>query len=72
MSQSQTLEERDPFDYQATVNELTIQFLSEWEETRITTLNWLIMLHKKAPKKVSGCIWFFVVGFADVDEISAR
>ncbi|KAF5363894.1 hypothetical protein D9756_000214 [Leucocoprinus leucothites] len=51
LSQSQTLEE-DLFDYQATVNELTIQFLSEWEETRVTTLNWLIMLHRKAPKKV--------------------
>lgn len=46
------LSEEDPFDYQATVNELTIQFLSEWEETRVTTLNWLIMLHNKAPKKV--------------------
>ncbi|KXN92318.1 hypothetical protein AN958_08549 [Leucoagaricus sp. SymC.cos] len=49
---NQTLEEKDPFDYQATVNELTIQFLSEWEETRVTTLNWLIMLHKKAPRKI--------------------
>ncbi len=53
LSQSKVLEDADPFDYQATVNELTIQFLSEWEETRITTLNWLIMLHQKAPKKVS-------------------
>jgi len=53
LSQNQTLEE-DPFDYQATVNELTVQFLSEWEETRVTTLNWLIMLHNKAPKKVYG------------------
>jgi len=52
-SQNQTSEE-DPFDYQATVTELTIQFLSEWEETRVTTLNWLIMLHNKAPKKVYG------------------
>lgn len=45
-------EEADPFDYQLTVNELTIQFLSEWEETRVTTLQWLIMLHQKAPRKV--------------------
>jgi len=47
-----TSEENDPFDYQATVNELTIQFLSEYEETRVAALKWLIMLHQKAPKKV--------------------
>lgn len=44
--------EDDPFDYQATVNELTVQFLSEYEETRVAALKWLIMLHQKAPKKV--------------------
>src|SRR6266850_2127337 len=42
----------DAFDYQATVNALTIQFLSEHEETRVAALKWLIMLHQKAPKKV--------------------
>lgn len=52
MSNSQTTEEADLFDYQATVNELTIQFLSEFEETRVAALKWLIMLHQKAPKKV--------------------
>ena len=41
------------FDYQATVNELTIQFLSEHEDTRVAALKWLIMLHQKAPKDVS-------------------
>lgn len=46
-----TLEE-DPFDYAATVNALTIQFLSEHEETRVAALKWLIMLHQKAPKRV--------------------
>lgn len=46
-------EDADPFDYQATVNELTIQFLSEFEETRVAALKWLIMLHQKAPRKVS-------------------
>lgn len=51
---SQTPEETDFFDYQATVNELTIQFLSEFEETRVAALKWLIMLHQKAPKKVEG------------------
>jgi vacuole morphology and inheritance protein 14 len=47
-----TVEETDPFDYQATVNELTVQFLSEFEETRVAALKWLIMLHQKAPRKV--------------------
>ncbi|KAI6127420.1 vacuolar protein 14 C-terminal Fig4p binding-domain-containing protein [Pisolithus croceorrhizus] len=42
----------DLFDYQATVNELTIQFLSEHEQTRVAALRWLIMLHQKAPKKI--------------------
>ncbi|PSR93781.1 hypothetical protein PHLCEN_2v4676 [Hermanssonia centrifuga] len=46
------LQERDPFDYQATVNALTIQFLSEHEETRVAALKWLIMLHQKAPRKI--------------------
>ncbi|KAG1901673.1 vacuolar protein 14 C-terminal Fig4p binding-domain-containing protein [Suillus fuscotomentosus] len=45
-------EEADQFNYQATVNELTIQFLSEHEQTRVTALKWLIMLHQKAPKKI--------------------
>ena len=45
-------DETDLFDYQATVNELTIQFLSEFEETRVAALKWLIMLHQKAPRKV--------------------
>ena len=51
-------EESDPFDYQSTVNELTIQFLSEFEETRVAALKWLIMLHQKAPKKVCGIFIF--------------
>lgn len=50
------LEEADPFDYQATVNELTIQFLSEFEETRVAALKWLIMLHQKAPKKENNLV----------------
>jgi vacuole morphology and inheritance protein 14 len=45
-------EDADQFSYQATVNELTIQFLSEHEQTRVAALKWLIMLHQKAPKKV--------------------
>ncbi|KAF5393194.1 hypothetical protein D9757_001237 [Collybiopsis confluens] len=50
--QASISEELDPFDYQSTVNELTIQFLSEFEETRVAALKWLIMLHQKAPKKI--------------------
>jgi vacuole morphology and inheritance protein 14 len=42
----------DPFDYYTTVNALTLQFLNEHEETRVAALDWLIMLHKKAPHKV--------------------
>jgi vacuole morphology and inheritance protein 14 len=42
----------DPFDYQKTVSELRLQFLNENEETRVASLEWLLMLHKKAPSKV--------------------
>lgn len=45
--------EEDPFDYQQTVNVLTLQFLSDSEDTRVAALEWLLMLHQKAPKKVS-------------------
>lgn len=37
-------------DYPATVNALTIQFLSDHEQTRVAALKWLIMLHQKSPK----------------------
>ncbi len=46
------LQEKEQIDYQATVNALTIQFLSEHEETRVAALKWLIMLHQKAPRKI--------------------
>ena len=39
-------------DYAAAVNALTLQFLNEHEATRVAALGWLIMLHRKAPKKV--------------------
>ncbi|CAG8570471.1 5329_t:CDS:10 [Paraglomus occultum] len=42
----------DPFDYQATVDALVHQFLDEHEETRVASLDWLLMLHKKAPHKI--------------------
>ncbi|KAI8391317.1 vacuolar protein 14 C-terminal Fig4p binding-domain-containing protein [Radiomyces spectabilis] len=42
----------DPFDYQTTVANLRLQFLNEHEETRVASLDWLLMLHKKAPNKI--------------------
>lgn len=44
--------EPDPFDYQTTVNALTLQLLDEHEETRVTALEWLLMLHSKSPRKI--------------------
>ncbi|CDR87912.1 related to VAC14-protein involved in regulated synthesis of PtdIns(3,5)P(2) [Sporisorium scitamineum] len=42
----------DPFDYQTTVNALTLQLLDEHEETRVSALEWLLMLHRKSPQKI--------------------
>ncbi|KAI5806278.1 vacuolar protein 14 C-terminal Fig4p binding-domain-containing protein [Geopyxis carbonaria] len=39
-------------DYSATVNALTLQFLNEHEQTRVSALEWLLMLHRKAPRKM--------------------
>src|SRR5204863_9119902 len=39
-------------DYAAAVNSLTLLFLNDHEETRVAALAWLIMLHRKAPRKV--------------------
>lgn len=39
-------------DYAATVNALTLQFLNDHEATRVAAMSWLIMLHRKAPRKV--------------------
>jgi vacuole morphology and inheritance protein 14 len=46
-------DEVDPFDYHATVSALTVRFLSEYEDTRVAALKWLIMLHQKVPNKVN-------------------
>jgi vacuole morphology and inheritance protein 14 len=48
-----------PLDYPATVNALTIQFLSDHEETRVAALRWLIMLHQKSPKVYSSGLWVY-------------
>ena len=39
-------------DYAAAVSALILQFSKEHEATRVAALAWLIMLHKKAPRKV--------------------
>ncbi|WOO77912.1 Vacuole morphology and inheritance protein 14 [Vanrija pseudolonga] len=48
----ETFLEDDPFDVHETVNMLTLQFLSDHPETRIAALEWLLMLHLKAPTKI--------------------
>ncbi|KAF0523958.1 ARM repeat-containing protein [Gigaspora margarita] len=45
-------EHTDPFDYQTTVEALVRQSRNIHEETRVASLDWLLMLHKKAPKKI--------------------
>lgn len=47
-----TEEHVDPFDYQMTVHALTLQLVDEHEETRVTALEWLLMLHHKSPRKI--------------------
>ncbi|KAF7190728.1 Vacuole morphology and inheritance protein 14 [Pseudocercospora fuligena] len=42
----------DDLDYEAAVNALTLQFLHENEATRVAALAWLIMLHRKSPRKI--------------------
>lgn len=42
----------DPFNYAETVNVLTLQLLDEHAETRVSALEWLLMLHRKAPRKI--------------------
>lgn len=42
----------DPFNVKETVDVLTLQFVSDHAETRIAALEWLLMLHLKAPTKI--------------------
>ncbi|KAJ3120430.1 hypothetical protein HK098_004604, partial [Nowakowskiella sp. JEL0407] len=39
-------------EYQPVVETLTAQFRNNHEETRIASMEWLLMLHRKSPKKV--------------------
>lgn len=50
--QSAIMSTSTSLDYEATVNALTLQFLNESEATRVAALSWLIMLQRKAPRKV--------------------
>lgn len=45
-------EPKKDLDYAAAVNALTLQFSNEQEVTRVVALTWLIMLHRKSPRKV--------------------
>lgn len=46
------MQPEDQFEYHATVIALTLQLLDEHEETRVAALEWLLMLHSKAPRKI--------------------
>ncbi|GAA5924143.1 Vac14p [Sporobolomyces koalae] len=51
--ESSLLDEFDvKFEYAATVNEVTFALVSENEETQVAALQWLLMLHQKAPRKI--------------------
>ncbi|KAG6106928.1 hypothetical protein E4U13_007173 [Claviceps humidiphila] len=47
-----TVAQSPDLDYTAAVNSLTLLFLNDHEATRVAALTWLIMLHRKAPRKV--------------------
>ncbi|CAD6503120.1 BgTH12-02789 [Blumeria graminis f. sp. triticale] len=52
---SGTLSQPQPqvaLDYAAAVSSLTLLFLNDHEATRVAALTWLLMLHRKAPRKV--------------------
>ncbi|KAK5119529.1 hypothetical protein LTR85_007629 [Meristemomyces frigidus] len=51
-SSSLDLKPHNDLDYEAAVNALTLQFLHEHEATRVAALAWLIMLHRKSPRKI--------------------
>lgn len=46
------LAQQPDLDYAAAVSSLTLLFLNDHEATRVAALTWLIMLHRKAPRKV--------------------
>ncbi|KAI8146760.1 vacuolar protein 14 C-terminal Fig4p binding-domain-containing protein [Fennellomyces sp. T-0311] len=42
----------EPFDYSMIVANLRLQLVNEHEQTRLASLEWLLLLHKKAPNKI--------------------
>jgi vacuole morphology and inheritance protein 14 len=58
-------------DYAAAVSALTLQFLNEHEATRVAALTWLIMLHRKAPRKVCSYLREFDIPI-DRGDLGAR
>ncbi|KAI1371031.1 vacuole morphology and inheritance protein [Hypoxylon crocopeplum] len=49
---TQSIQPQPDLDYAAAVNSLTLLFLNDHEATRVAALTWLIMLHRKAPRKI--------------------
>ena len=39
-------------DYEGAINALTLQFLHKQEDTRVAALKWLMMLHRKSPRRI--------------------
>ncbi|KAI1090487.1 vacuole morphology and inheritance protein [Rostrohypoxylon terebratum] len=49
---TQPIQPQPDLDYAAAVTSLTLLFLNDHEATRVAALTWLIMLHRKAPRKI--------------------
>ncbi|KAI2464513.1 vacuole morphology and inheritance protein [Annulohypoxylon bovei var. microspora] len=49
---AQSIQSQADLDYAAAVTSLTLLFLNDHEATRVAALTWLIMLHRKAPRKI--------------------
>ncbi|KAI1441633.1 vacuole morphology and inheritance protein [Annulohypoxylon stygium] len=49
---AQSIQPQPDLDYAAAVTSLTLLFLNDHEATRVAALTWLIMLHRKAPRKI--------------------
>lgn len=52
VSASGSAQTQTDLDYDAAVSSLTLLFLNDHEATRVAALTWLIMLHRKAPRRV--------------------
>ena len=52
VEEAEIVDAHPDLDYEAAVGALTLQFLHEHEATRVAALAWLIMLHRKSPRKI--------------------